>query len=54
MNTQYEQPTEQLVLREVMRLHAIGRTSEDIATLIGANPHDIRLLIFGHDEERPA
>ena len=38
------------VYREVLRLRALGRTPDDIATLIGLNPADIHALIFGPDE----
>ncbi len=36
--------------RQVMRLHAQGRTANDIAMLLGMNPADIKMLIFGSDE----
>lgn len=60
MSTQYDgrtiaaparKPSErELVLRQVLRLHAQGRTPDDIAMLIGMNPADVRVLIFGLDE----
>jgi DNA-binding CsgD family transcriptional regulator len=37
-------------LREVLRLRALGRTPDDIGTLLGMNPADVRLLIYGTDE----
>jgi hypothetical protein len=37
------------LLREVQRLHALGRTVDDISTLLGMNPGDVRLLIYGDD-----
>lgn len=38
------------VLREVMRLHTLGRTPDDIGTLLGLNPGDIRMLLYGPDD----
>ena len=44
-----ERELPELVLRELQRLHALGRTPDDIATLLGMNPADVRLLIYGDD-----
>ena len=35
--------------REVMRLHALGRTADDIGTFLGVNPAIVHALIFGTD-----
>ena len=44
-------PTEhEVLLRELMRLRAMGRSPDDIGTLLGMNPADVRLLIYGPDE----
>jgi hypothetical protein len=39
------------VLREVLWLRALGRTPDDIGILLGINPADVHLMIFGCDEE---
>jgi hypothetical protein len=40
----------EILLRQVQRLRALGRTPDDTATLLGMNPADVRLLIFGLDD----
>lgn len=42
---------EKAVVREVQRLHTLGRTPDDIATLTGMNPSDVHQLLFGIDPE---
>jgi DNA-binding CsgD family transcriptional regulator len=40
----------ELILREVQRLRALGRTPNDIAMLLGMTPGDVIFLIFGPNE----
>jgi hypothetical protein len=44
-------PTDrEILLRQVQRLRTAGRTPDDIGTLLGLAPADVRLLIFGLDD----
>lgn len=45
-----EHEPEEIVLREAMRLHSIGRTTADIGLLLGLDPADVHVLIYGLDE----